>query len=177
MRHPHPTGDKAELIRRCNEWIVAHRHRLLGCALKHADDRTDVALLLTDTLKRVVRVFCKRSMGEELMIRYTMRSIRNAARELHRKNLLRYKAEKHYGREELEQRQQYQDPIELEERHMALQRAMQKLPEYYSNLLKMRLWDEMTFADIATQNGVSESTVRRHYETAIEQVRKLMGTL
>ncbi len=177
MRRKHQTGDQAQLIRQCDEWIVAHRHRLLACARLHADAQTDVDLLLSDTLRKVARVFCRRLMSEELMVRYTMRSLRNAAREMHRKNERRNRAETHYGQEEEQRRQLAESPTGPNELHAALREVMQQLPEPYGRVLTMKLWQRMTFADIARSLGVAESTVRRYYETAIELVRKRMGTL
>ncbi len=176
MRHAHQTGDQAELIRQCDEWLVAHRHRLLSCARQHADAMTDVDLLLADTLRRVARVFCSRRMSEELMIRYTMRSIRNAARDARRRNMARYRAEEHYRQEEILRRQQAESPTGQNELHAALREALSQLSEPYAGVLKMRLWQRMTFADIAQQLNVAESTVRRYYEAAIELVRKRMST-
>ncbi len=171
MRHPHQTGSQSELTRRCDEWIVAHRHRLLACARQHADDKTDVDLLLTDTLRRVARVFCSRDMSEELMVRYTMRSLRNAAREAHRRNKLRNKAETEYGQE---QWKQHAAQSGQNETHDALREILRELPEPYASVLNMKLWQQMTFVAIAAQLGVAESTVRRYYESAIELVKRRM---
>ncbi len=176
MRHTPQTGDPSELIRQCDEWIVAHRHRLLACARQHADALTDVDLLLTDTLRKVARVFCRRRMSEELMVRYTMRSLRNAAREAHRRNMLRNKAETQFGHEEMQHRRQTESPTGQNERLAALREVLQQLPEPYGAVLTMKIWQRMSFADIAQQLGVAESTVRRYYESAIELVRKRMGT-
>ncbi len=176
MRHAHQSGDQSELIRLFDEWIVAHKHRLLACARQHADEMTDVDLLLTDTLRKVARVFCRRRMSEELMIRYTMRSLRNAAREAHRKNTVRYRAEEEYGLAEKRYRQQSESPTGQNELHAALREVLQQLPEPYGRVLRLRLWQRMTFADIAAQLGVAETSVRRYYESAIHQVRKRMET-
>ncbi len=175
MRHAHQTGDQSELIRQCDEWIVAHRHRLLACARQHADEMTDVDLLLTDTLRKVARVFCRRRMSEELMIRYTMRSLRNGARDIHRRNMLRLKAEDEYGQEEWQRRQQQEATMQENETHATLRDVLQQLPTLYATVLTMKLWQRMTFADIAAQLGVAESTVRRYYESAVNLVRKRMS--
>ncbi len=176
MHQRQQTGNPEELIRQCDEWIVAHRHRLLACARYHADAQTDVDLLLSDTLKRVARVFCHRRMSEELMVRYTMRSLRNAARDAHRRNLLRQQAELRYGREEMLHRQQSESPTGQNDTHAALREVLQQLPELSATLITMKLWQRMTFAEMGAQLGLAESTVRRYYEQAIELVRKRMKT-
>ncbi len=175
MRHDHPTGDPSELMRRCDEWIVAHRHRLLACARQHADAMTDVDLLLADTLRKVARVFCRRRMSEELMVRYTMRSLRNAARDAHRHNMRRCNAEEQYRQDEQDHRLQRESPTGVNEVHAALREILRQLPPPYAEVLTLKLWQRMTFADMAAQLGVAESTVRRYYETAIELVRKRMS--
>ncbi len=171
MRHAPQTGDSSLLIRQFDEWIVAHRHRLLACARSHADALTDVDLLLTDTLRRVARVYCRRRMEEEVMVRYTMRCLRNAARDAHRSNQRRREAETHFGQETTTA------PSGANERLDALREVLRELPEPYASVLRMKMWQRMTFADIAQQLGVAESTVRRYYEFAIELVRKRMETL
>ncbi len=176
MRKRQQAGNPEELIRQCDEWIVAHRHRLLACARQHADAQTDVDLLLADTLRKVARVFCSRPMSEELMIRYTMRSLRNAAREMHRSNRRRQRAETHYGQEEALHRHQNESPTGQNEIHADLRDVLQQLPEPYGSILTMKLWQRMTYADISRQLGIAESTLRRYYEHAIELVRKRMGT-
>ncbi len=175
MRPSQQTGNPEELIRQCDEWIVAHRHRLLACARQHADEQTDVDLLLSDTLKKVARVFCSRPMSEELMVRYTMRSLRNAARAAHRRNELRQQAETHYGLAEQQHRRLHESPTGQNDTHAALREVLQQLPEPYATVLRMKLWQRMTFGDIAAQLGVAESTARRYYEQAIERVRIRMG--
>ncbi len=173
MHHARQTGDKDALIRQCDEWIVAHRHRLLACARLHADEMTDVDLLLTDTLRKVARVFCRRPMSEELMIRYTMRSLRNAARDAHRSNMRRCQAEEQYR---LQQDRQETAHAGQQDAHEALRDILRSLPEPYATVLRLKLWQGMTFAAVAAQLGVAETTARRYYESAIELVRKRMET-
>ncbi len=177
MRHAPQTGDSTLLIRQFDEWIVAHRHRLLACARSHADALTDVDLLLTDTLRRVARVYCRRRMEEEVMVRYTMRCLRNAARDAHRSNQRRREAETHFGQEETQRLERGASLAGVDARLDALREVLRDLPEPYAGVLRMKMWQRMTFADIAQQLGVAESTVRRYYESAIELVRKRMETL
>ncbi len=169
MHTSHRTGKRPELIRQFDEWVAAHWHRLLACAAKNADERTDVSLLLTDTLKKVAGVFCNRSMSEELLIRYTMRCLRNAARQVHHRNLLRSDAETRYGeRESLYNRQSPHGQSEL---HATLLDVLQQMPEPHGSIVKMRLWEELPFADIAKSLGLHERTTRRYYEAAITMLR------
>ncbi len=172
MRRSPQTGDQATLIRQFDEWLSAHRHRLLAFARLHADAQTDVDLLLTDTLRKVARVYCRRRMNDELMLRYAMRCLRNAARDAHRSNLRRRKLESRYS----EEQQQAAAPTAQKELHAALREVLRELPEPYGRVIAMKMWQQMTFVAIAQQLGVAESTVRRYYESAIELVRIRMKT-
>ncbi len=169
----HSTGKQEELIRRCDECLVAHRHRLLACAYHNADAHTDVDLLLADTVRRVARIFCRRQMSEEVLLRYTLRSIRNAARHERLKNRQRYDAECGFGQAEaLHHRQPLPTEGEGVPLHQRLTEVLRLLPEPHAAVLRMKLWEELPFTAIAERAGVSESTVRRQYEAAIGMIRK-----
>ncbi len=165
---------RTELIQQFYEWATAHWPRLYGCAEKNADEQTDVDLLLADTLRKVARVFCSRPMAEELLIRYTMRSLRNGARQAHRRNCLRAEAETRYGAEEEQHRQGTESAVARSELLTAMLEALQRMPEESANLLKLKQWEQLTFADMAERLGMSETTVRRRYEAALELLRNKM---
>ncbi len=171
------TGKRTELIHQFYEWATAHWPRLYACAEKNADALTDVDLLLADTLRKVARIFCVRRMSDELLIRYTMRSLRNAARQAYRRNQRRTEAEMRYGEEEIQRHQLNANaPNDNNELITAMLEALQQLPPESAALLKMKQWERLTFAEIAERTGTSESTVRRRYDTAIELLRNKMKT-
>ncbi len=165
---------RTDLIHQFYEWATAHWPRLYGCAEKNADEQTDVDLLLADTLRKVARVFCSRPMPEELLIRYTMRSLRNAARQAHRRNRLRLDAETRYGAEEERRRRGAETASARSELLTAMLEALQQMPEESAHLLKLKQWEQLTFSDIADRLGMSETTVRRRYEAALELLRNKM---
>ncbi len=161
-----------------DEWMVEHWNRLFACAEKCADAGTDVGLLLTSTLRKVARVFEKRPMNGEEMLAYTLCSIRNAAREARRRNRNRCDAEDGFGQQEALHRPQAESPAGQavqQDRHAALQHAIRQLPPDEATLLHLRMWDDLPFATIAQKLGVSESTARRRYDAALEQVKRNMG--
>ncbi len=177
MRIGHRTEKRTELIHQFYEWATAHWPRLYACAEKNADALTDVDLLLADTLRKVARIFCARRMSDELLIRYTMRSLRNAARQAYRRNQRRTEAEMRYGEEEVQRhRLRANTPNGDNELLNAMLEALQQLPPESAALLKMKQWERLTFAEIAVRTGTSESTVRRRYDTAIELLRNKMKT-
>ncbi len=177
MRRHRRQGTRRELISQFDEWAAAYWPRLYACAEKNADEWTDVELLLTDTLRTVARVFSQRPMGEELLFRYAMRCLRNAARQTHRRNRVSRHAESCFG----EAQQQHWERMETlhcaNSLHATLLELLQQIPDESAALLKMKQWERLTFADIAGRIGVPESTVRRRYEAALALLRnKLKNT-
>ncbi len=170
--HRRPPVNTPELVSRFDEWVDAHWNRLYACARKNADAGTDVDLLFTDTLRKVARVFAERAMGEELLVRYTMRCLRNAARQAHLRNQRRSEAESRFG----EAARQQESPHEQEALRASLLDALQRLPEPYGDIVKMRLWDDLGFPDIAQRIGTGARTARRYYEKAIDMLRKRKET-
>ncbi len=166
MHRRRPTGNALTLIRRFDEWVDAHWHRLYACAEKNADAATDVDLLLIDTLRAVARVYSERDMDAELLLRYTMRCLRNAARRAHLGNRRRSEAETGFGESES---LRHREPPALQATVLDL---LQQLPEPYGTIVKMRLWDELGFEDIAQRIGLGARTARRYYEAAINMLRK-----
>ncbi len=166
MRAAKQSRDQSALVAQCDKWLTLHWRRLLACARKNADERTDADMLLTDTVRRVARVFCRRPMDEELLIRYTLRSIRRAAQKARRHNLVRSHAEEQYRRDEEQRRGSVGHELQRELRDL-----LQSLPEPFGSVLHLRLWERRSFADLAEHLGTSESSARRLYETAIDMMR------
>ncbi len=154
--------------------VAANWHRLLAYVRKCADESTDVDVLLADATRKAARVYCKRRMSDELFIRYLMRCLRNAARKAHVQNLRRIVAEDRFGREEEQHRQlhlQHQEAVTLRQ---TLREVLRELPPLHARVLVMKVWEKRNFADMARELGVSETTARRYYETAIEKARNMM---
>ncbi len=172
MRIHRQTANAHELISQFDEWIDRHWNRLYACAEKNADAATDVGLLFTDTLRIVARVYAERPMGEELLVRYTMRCLRNAARQAHLRNQRRSAAETQFG--------QASCPQEVSHAANSLAAAMldelQRLPVRYGSIIKMHLWEDLGFPDIAQRLGTCGRTARRYYKKAIGMLRKRKET-
>ncbi len=153
-----------------DSWVAQHWDALHAGARQHADAWTDADLLLTDTLKKVAGILRTRPMSDELLLRYTLRSIRNAAHRAHRSNLLRLKAENHFGTKV--QEQQRPSPLERHEQREAMQRLLKSLREPHASIVRLYLWEDVSFADIALRLGLGERSVRRYYAAALDTLRK-----
>lgn len=54
--------------------------------------------------------------------------------------------------------------------------ALRRLPADFREVVVLRLWGDLRFADIADILNVSVSTAHSRYTTALEQVKHLMGS-
>jgi RNA polymerase sigma-70 factor, ECF subfamily len=59
----------------------------------------------------------------------------------------------------------------LDERRMAVQRALQRLPENYRGVTVLRYWHDLSYLEIAASLGLSEATVK----TRLHRARKMLA--
>ena len=64
------------------------------------------------------------------------------------------------------------DELELEETHRAVWTALRKLPSEQSEVVVLKIWEEMTFAQIATVLDVTPSTAASRYRYAMEKLSR-----
>lgn len=160
------------LRQECEAWFRATRHRLLAYARQQADDMTDVELLLAEVMQRVTVAFCSERVDAEGLMPYTLTTLRNAAWRARMKHARRRDAESRYCREAAERMSAAPgDAGRLQE----LRQLVRALPEEEAMVVTLRIWDERSFADIARELGVPESTVRRRYASALERIKTRMN--
>ncbi len=63
----------------------------------------------------------------------------------------------------------------VEERESAtlVQDAMNKLPDTYREVITLKVWGELTFAEIGTALGIPANTAASRYRYGLEELRKL----
>ena len=65
------------------------------------------------------------------------------------------------------------DPDELPDTD-TIRRSVERLPETYRNILRLRLFGQMRFADIAAALRANPSSVRVQYTRGLSRLRKLL---
>ena len=109
---------------------------------------------------------------------YLVTSVANRSRDRLRGRRRRDQAGETAGRTGGEIVQDVADPaapmIEREEAHR-LYRAIAALPAEQRTVITLRLHGEMTFEDIARQEGVSNNTIRSRYRYGLEKLRSSLG--
>ncbi|TWT95025.1 RNA polymerase sigma factor [Neorhodopirellula pilleata] len=68
------------------------------------------------------------------------------------------------------------DEIELEERYREVWLALRKLPMQQSEVVVLKIWEDMTFADIANVLEITPSTAASRYRYAKQKLAQLLAS-
>ena len=68
----------------------------------------------------------------------------------------------------------FDDTIERNENTELIQSALQNLPEAQREVLVLRIWGDLSFAEIATTLGDSINTVASRYRYALDAMRRIL---
>lgn len=171
--------NKTELWQKCREWFLASRHSLLAYVRQQVDSSTDVELLIADVARKVTEAVVSKRVPIEEIAPYALRSLRNKASDLRKKNAKRLEVERQYAHAESMHAQLGRDDGlgELEDIHVLARRHLRNLPEDIASVLTLRVWGELAFADIATKLNIPETSVRRQYEKGIQQLKSILNNL
>ena len=58
----------------------------------------------------------------------------------------------------------------------SVQAALGKIPEKFREVVTLKIWGEMTFAQIAEHLDVSQNTVQSRYRYGLEKLKQLLGS-
>lgn len=64
--------------------------------------------------------------------------------------------------------------LEQEERKEMIESAVQKLPEKFREVLTLKIWGDLTFAQIGEQLEISQNTAASRYRYAMENLKKTL---
>lgn len=67
----------------------------------------------------------------------------------------------------------FDSEVESREQNQLLQSAMKQLPDIYREVITLKVWGELTFAEIAEALGVPQNTAASRYRYGLEELRKL----
>ena len=102
-------------------------------------------------------------------------AVRSAALDLLRKDGRRIRRESSVIQSSFSLEESYFDPlIEQREDADALQAALERLPQAQREVLVLRIWSDLTFAQIASTLGESINTVTARYRYALEAMRRVI---
>ena len=67
----------------------------------------------------------------------------------------------------------FDNEVERREHNQLVQSAMNQLPDIYREVVTLKVWGELTFAEIAESLDIPANTAASRYRYGLEEVRKL----
>jgi RNA polymerase sigma-70 factor (ECF subfamily) len=160
-------------------WFAKHGPRLLLFARQQTRTEADAEDVLQDAAVRLWKsgLTQKNEAGEEepsLAAAFTQ--IRRAAIDQARKNIRQANREQRavdLG-EDRSGVVWFESSLEDDERAKAIEEAMKKLPDYYREVLTLKIWGDLTFEQIAETLDIPMNTAASRYRYALQQLRRLL---
>jgi RNA polymerase sigma-70 factor (ECF subfamily) len=152
-------------------WFESHGPRLLLVARQCTRSLADAEDVLQEAFVRFWRH--QRKLGGEPMA-LVVTSIRRAAVDLARRDSRRSNREGQLenDRDGDENAPLFNSMVEGDDRRRAIEAALLRLPGEQREVLVLKIWGELTFAEIAAQLGLSPNTVASRYRYALTALRQ-----
>jgi RNA polymerase sigma-70 factor (ECF subfamily) len=151
-----------------DQWLARHAPRLLLFARQQARCEADAQELVQDA---VVEAWRQQSNGATPEAALVFKLIRCRAIDLARRN------DRRSTRESIVQEAAPPDwfapEIEDRERSRLLREALDQLPGAQREVVTLKIWGELTFAEIAITLDIPANTAASRYRYALEELRKL----
>lgn len=151
-------------------WIEAHGPKLLLCARQWTRSLADAEDVVQEAFVRYWR-HQRQLPGDPQALIVT--SIRRAALDLARREDRRTAREAKAGGGLEEQVFSFEKlPGEGDERRVEIEVALQRLPDEQREVLVLKIWNELTFEQIADTLGIPPNTAASRYRYALAALRK-----
>jgi RNA polymerase sigma-70 factor, ECF subfamily len=149
------------------QWVRANSAKLLLFARQKARNEADAQ----DLVQEAVMEVSSKCGGGPPPVTAVFGTIRLRAIDLARRN------ERRLGREQTLLARQTEPwfDVTAEDREMKtmLEQALRQLPEIYREVVTLRIWGGLTFAEIGEALQISQNTIASRYRYALEELRKL----
>jgi RNA polymerase sigma-70 factor, ECF subfamily len=150
------------------EWVSAHAPRFLLYARQHARCEADACDLVQEA---VVESWGRQPNGTPPPIALVFATIRRRAIDLARSEDRRSGRELRVAEETAQI--WFDSGIEDRERDRLLQQAMNGILEIYREVVILKVWGELTFAEIAEALDIPANTAASRYRYGLAELRKL----
>lgn len=164
------------------EWLNQHGNKLLLFARQQTRSMADAEDVLQEALVKLARkvsdgVF---TGGQDAWLAYVYASIRRCSIDLGRKDSRRKLREEKAETEHDIQTGGITDPwfkssMDGDGSREKIEIALRELPEKFAEVIVLKIWGEMTFAEIAETVEVSQNTVASRYRYGLDALKKILA--
>ena len=150
------------------QWVSEHAPKLLLFARQQTRSEADAQDLVQES---VVEAWQRQSSDSPPPLPLVFATIHRRAIDLARRQDRRT----HRELAAMQTRTEVWFDARLEDRELGqlIQGAMNRLPEAYREVLSLKVWGELTFAEIAVVLGIPANTAASRYRYGLAELRKL----
>lgn len=154
-------------------WLEANSPKWLMFARQQTRSEADAEDVLQDALVKTWKT-CEGEISDETT-GLVFTNIRRLAIDRARSNQSRENREQLLA-EETPQTEEAMFEFEGDNREFAeaVQAALGEIPEKFREVVTLKIWGELTFAQIAEQLGTSQNTVQSRYRYGLEKLKALL---
>ena len=167
-----------------SEWLHQHGSKLLLFARQQTRSIADAEDVLQDALVKLAKKEAEGTFdgGQASWLPYLYTSIRRCAIDLGRKEDRRSKREEKSETNKIIQYGEYIDPwfdsnSADDESRQYLESGLKKLPEKFASVITLKIWGELTFAEIGKKLNISQNTAASRYRYGLEALKKHLGAV
>jgi len=163
------------------EWLEECGPKLLLFARQQTRNSQDAEDVLQDSLVKLAKKVNENTFtgGQDGWLPFIYTSIRRGAIDLGRKNDRRGRREdKAYVASDIES-EGIDDPWfgafdAQDDLGQQLETALKDLPEKFAEVISLKIWGDLTFAEIGENLDISQNTAASRYRYGLEALRKLL---
>jgi RNA polymerase sigma-70 factor (ECF subfamily) len=160
-------------------WLHEHGSKLLLFARQQTRSIADAEDILQDALVKLAKKEADGTFdgGQTAWLPYIYTSIRRCAIDLGRKEDRRGKREEKSEKDKMIQHGGVADPwFESDgaddESRIYLEHGLKKLPGKFASVITLKIWGELTFAEIGKKLDISQNTAASRYRYGLEALKK-----
>ncbi len=165
-------------------WLQQNGSKLLLFARQQTRSMADAEDVLQEALVKLAKKEAEGTFdgGQASWLPYLYTSIRRCAIDLGRKEDRRGKREEKSETNKIIQYGEYADPWfesdnANDEARIYLERGLKKLPEKFASVITLKIWGELTFAEIGKKLNISQNTAASRYRYGLENLKKHLARM